>query len=130
MPPHPKDENLRKIRLVGRAKWKRLIGYHRRSIAKTTMFRLKTAFDGKVTSRGLNRQVNELKVQCLVLNRMIQSLSRIACLLLPSRPRKRDRKRVLLFVIQSYIGATTPVKTYIPGAWCKTGLPFRHTQVG
>ncbi|MEO0644952.1 MAG: IS5 family transposase [Cyanobacteria bacterium J06650_10] len=71
-PRHPRDENLRKIRLVGRAKWKRLINYHRRSIAETTMFRFKTAFGGKVSSRKMNRQVNELKVQCLVLNRMIQ----------------------------------------------------------
>ena len=72
MPPHPRDENLRKIRLVGRKKWKRLINYHRRSIAETTMFRLKTAFGGKVSSRKMDRQTNELKVQCLVLNRMIQ----------------------------------------------------------
>ena len=71
-PRHPRDENLRTIRLVGRAKWKRLIGYHRRSLAETTMFRFKAAFGGKVSSRKLNRQVNELKVQCLVLNRMIQ----------------------------------------------------------
>ena len=71
-PRHPRDENLRKIRLVGRAKWIRLIGYHRRSLAETTMFRVKTAFGGKVSSRKMNRQVNEFKVQCLVLNRMIQ----------------------------------------------------------
>lgn len=71
-PRHPRDENLRKIRLVGRAKWKRLINYHRRSLAETTMFRFKTAFGGKVSSRQMERQVNELKVQCLVLNRMIQ----------------------------------------------------------
>lgn len=71
-PRHPRDENLRKIRLVGRAKWKRLIKYHRRSISETTMFRVKTAFGGKVSARKMDRQVNELKVQCLVLNRMIQ----------------------------------------------------------
>ena len=71
-PRHPRDKNLRKSRLVGRAKWKRLINYHRRSLAETTMFRFKTAFGGKVSSRKLKRQVNELKVQCLVLNRMIQ----------------------------------------------------------
>ena len=71
-PPHPRDENLRRIRLVGRAKWKREINYHRRSLAETTMFRHKTAFGGKVSSRKMNRQMNELKVQCLVLNRMIQ----------------------------------------------------------
>jgi hypothetical protein len=71
-PTHPRDENLRRIRLVGRAKWKREIGYHRRSLAETTMFRLKTAFRGKVSSRRMDRQVSEIKVQCLVLNRMIQ----------------------------------------------------------
>lgn len=71
-PRHPRDENLRRIRLVGRAKWKHLVNYHRRSIAETTMFRFKTAFGGKVSSRKMNRQVNELKVQSLVLNRMIQ----------------------------------------------------------
>ena len=71
-PRHPRDENLRRIRLVGRSKWKREIGYHRRSLAETTMFRFKTAFGGKVSSRKMDRQVNELKVQCLVLNRMIQ----------------------------------------------------------
>ena len=72
MPRHQRDENLRKIRLVGRAKWKRLINYHRRSIAETTMFRFKTAFGSTVSSRKMSRQVNELKVQCLVLNRMVQ----------------------------------------------------------
>ena len=71
-PPHPRDENLRRIRLVGRAKWKREINYHRRSLAETCMFRFKTAFGGKVSSRKMDRQENELKVQCLVLNRMIQ----------------------------------------------------------
>lgn len=72
-PRHPRDENLRTIRLVGRAKWKRLIRYHRRSIAETTMFRHKNAFGGRVSSRKMDRQVNELKVQCLVLNGMIQA---------------------------------------------------------
>ena len=71
-PRHPRDKNLRKICLVGRAKWKREMGYHRRSLAETTMYRFKTAFGGKVSSRKLDRQVDELTVQSLVLNRMIQ----------------------------------------------------------
>ena len=33
--PHPRDENLRLIRKHGRAKWKRLVNYHRRSLAET-----------------------------------------------------------------------------------------------
>ncbi len=36
------------------------------------MFRLKTAFGGRVSARKIQRQVNALKVQCLVLNRMTQ----------------------------------------------------------
>lgn len=71
-PKHPRDENLRRIRQVGRDNWKGEIGYHRRSIAETAMFRLKTAFGGKVASREMDRQINELLVQCVVLNQMIQ----------------------------------------------------------
>jgi hypothetical protein len=58
--------------LYGEGEWKRLIGYHRRSIAETTMFPFKTAFGGKVSSRKMNRQMHKLKVQALVLNRLIQ----------------------------------------------------------
>ncbi|WP_371357612.1 transposase [Hydrocoleum sp. CS-953] len=31
-PPHPRDENLRRIRKVGRKKWKRECGYHARIV--------------------------------------------------------------------------------------------------
>ncbi|EDX86957.1 hypothetical protein S7335_4664 [Synechococcus sp. PCC 7335] len=34
--------------------WKKLVGYHRRSLAKTTMFRHKGASDGRVRSRKLD----------------------------------------------------------------------------
>jgi len=37
--PHPRNENLRHIRKHGCQRWKRDSGYHRRSIAETTMFR-------------------------------------------------------------------------------------------
>jgi len=39
-----RDENLRRIRQVGRIKWKQESGYHRRSLAETAVFRLKTIF--------------------------------------------------------------------------------------
>ena len=47
-PPHPRDENLRRIRKVGRQKWKHESGYHRRSLSETTMFRLKVSFGGQL----------------------------------------------------------------------------------
>lgn len=71
-PPHPRDENLRRIRQVGRKRWKEESQYHRRSIAETTMFRLKTIFGGKLRSRQFDNQVVELFLQCAALNRMIQ----------------------------------------------------------
>jgi transposase len=70
--PHPRDENLRYIRKHGRQRWKRDSGYHRRSIAETTMFRLKTIFGGKLRTRTFDHQAVELFIQCVALNRMIQ----------------------------------------------------------
>jgi transposase len=70
-PPHPRDENLRYIRKHGRKKWKRDSNYHRRSLAETTMFRLKAIFGGKLRSRKFENQAVELFAQCAALNRMI-----------------------------------------------------------
>jgi hypothetical protein len=71
-PPHPRDEHLRYIRKHGRKKWERDSNYHRRSLAETTMFRLKAIFGGKLRSRKFDNQAIELFIQCLALNRMIQ----------------------------------------------------------
>jgi Transposase DDE domain len=70
--PHPRDENLRAIRKHGRKRWKRESGYHRRSIAETTMFRLKTIFGGSLSARNFDNQAVELFIKCAALNRMIQ----------------------------------------------------------
>jgi hypothetical protein len=72
VPPHPRDENLRYIRKHGRKKWKRDSGYHRRSIAETTMFRFKTIFGSNLRSRRFDNQAVELLIKCAALNRMIQ----------------------------------------------------------
>jgi hypothetical protein len=69
-PPHPRDENLRRIREIGRKKWKDAIGYHRRSIAENAMFRLKTVFTDKVRSVKLANQRIQLLLRCRALNRM------------------------------------------------------------
>lgn len=67
-----RDENLRRIRQVGRAAWKRESGYHRRSLAETAMFRLKTIFSARVTARGFAGQAAQVLVRCAALNRMTQ----------------------------------------------------------
>jgi len=65
-----RDENLRRIRQVGRAKWKREIGYHRRSLAETAMFRLKTIFGSMLRGRTEAAQDTETLLRLSVLNQM------------------------------------------------------------
>ena len=50
-PPLTRDESLRSIRRTGRAVWKRAIGYHRRNLAETAIFRIKTIFGDRVRAR-------------------------------------------------------------------------------
>jgi len=69
---HNRDDNLRRIRKVGRKVWKQESDYHRRSLAETTMFRFKTIFGGGLSSRDFGNQAVELFIKCAALNRMIQ----------------------------------------------------------
>lgn len=69
-PPLVRDENLRRIRKVGREKWKRESGYHRRSLAETAMFRFKTIFGPYLKARRMPQQETEAMVKCAALNRM------------------------------------------------------------
>jgi IS5 family transposase len=69
-PPLVRDENLRQIRRLGRKKWKRESGYHKRSLAETAVFRFKTIFGSYLQARKLPQQEAEAKVKCAALNRM------------------------------------------------------------
>ncbi|WP_341531517.1 IS5 family transposase (plasmid) [Nostoc sp. UHCC 0302] len=70
--PHPRDENIRRVRQVGSKQWKQESAYHRRSLSETAMFRLKSIFGGKLRRRFFENQAVELLLQCAALNRMIQ----------------------------------------------------------
>jgi Transposase DDE domain len=65
-----RDENLRRIRQVGRKAWKEESGYHRRSLAETAVFRLKTIFGAGVSSRAYGQQATEVGIRCRALNIM------------------------------------------------------------
>jgi hypothetical protein len=67
-----RDENLRRIRQVGRKEWKKEVGYHRRSLAETQMFRLKTIFGERVNARQFEGQATQVLLRCAALNRMTQ----------------------------------------------------------
>lgn len=65
-----RDENLREIRKKGRREWKRESGYHRRSLAETQVFRLKTIFGERVSARSFDGQAAQMLVRCAALNQM------------------------------------------------------------
>ena len=65
-----RDENLRAIRQKGRKQWKQESGYHRRSLAETSMARYKRMVGEKLQARDFARQSTEAFVGVLMLNRM------------------------------------------------------------
>lgn len=67
-----RDENVRGIRRLGRKGWKRASGYHRRSLAETTIYRIKTIFGDRLQARRTERQAGELRIRCMALNRMTE----------------------------------------------------------
>lgn len=71
-PPLPRDEAIRYIRRHGRAKWKRVHGYHVRSLVETALFRFKQLIGRVLRSRDLPRQRTEARLGCQILNRMTQ----------------------------------------------------------
>jgi DDE family transposase len=70
--PLPRDEAIRGIRRQGRKAWKEEIGYHRRSLAETAMYRLKTSCGGQLKNRELKNQAAEVRLRCKLLNKFIQ----------------------------------------------------------
>ena len=68
--PHPRNEILENIKIFGRAGWKHLIGYHRRSLAETAMFRYKTIFGEEMKARGEKNQKTEVRIKARCLNKM------------------------------------------------------------
>lgn len=55
---------------AARALWKKLIGYHRRSLVETTMYRLKQILGGNLKSRCDANHAVEVQCKCITLNRM------------------------------------------------------------
>lgn len=70
--PLVRDESLRAIRRSGRTAWKTEIGYHRRSLAETAMYRIKTIFGGTLKNRLLPNQRAEARLRCRILNKFNQ----------------------------------------------------------
>ncbi len=69
--PLVRDESLRQIRRDGRKAWKESIGYHRRSLAETAMYRIKASFGDRLKNRKTPNQATEVAIRCKLLNRFV-----------------------------------------------------------
>lgn len=67
--PLPRDEAIRAIRRSGRKSWKESIGYHRRSLAETAMYRMKCCFGDRLKNRAFPNQQTESRIRSKILNR-------------------------------------------------------------
>jgi len=71
----PRDRAINRINELGaegRAKWKKEIGYYRRSLAETFMFRYKTIVGDRLSARKWQTQVTEVKIKLDAINRMTE----------------------------------------------------------
>ncbi|MGJ0484412.1 MAG: IS5 family transposase [Methylomicrobium sp.] len=68
--PHPRTVTLRACQEKGEAEWKRISGYHRRSLAETTMFRIKALFSQQLKNRTFAAQQAETYLRVGALNKM------------------------------------------------------------
>lgn len=68
----PRDQNLRRMRQIGRKQWKVEAGYHQRSLVETAVFRFKIIFGNTLSTRTLPRQITEARIKAAALNRMTQ----------------------------------------------------------
>src|SRR5215203_2949449 len=68
--PSQRDQHIRMIRDKGRLGWQKAVGYGRRSLGETAVFRYKTIIGRGLRARTLPSQKTEARVACSVLNRM------------------------------------------------------------
>jgi hypothetical protein len=68
----PRDGHIHLIQEKGRRGWQRAVGYGRRSLVETAMFRYKTLIGPRLRARTLATQQGEARIACSVLNRMTQ----------------------------------------------------------
>jgi Transposase DDE domain len=67
-----RDKAIEGVRALGRKKWKESVGYHKRSLAETGMFRVKTILGDKLSTRKFENQKVEAAIWCKIINQMTQ----------------------------------------------------------
>jgi hypothetical protein len=67
-----RDRTVRRIRKVGRRRWKKESGYHRQARVENTFFRYKSIIGDRLRARHPKSQEAEALIACNILNRMFE----------------------------------------------------------
>ncbi len=67
---HPRHDAVLMMHKEGLAHWKKISGYHRRSLAETAMYRFKLLLTGKISLRNYNGQVREVMAYVKAINKL------------------------------------------------------------
>ena len=70
--PSLRDQHLQVMQEKGRRAWQKTVGYGKRSLVETAMFRYKTLISPALRARQFAAQQVEVRVACSVINRMTQ----------------------------------------------------------
>jgi hypothetical protein len=70
--PNLRDQHIQTVQEKGRRGWERAVGYGKRSLVETAMFRYKTLIGHTLRARTLPAQKTEARVACSVMNRMTE----------------------------------------------------------
>jgi hypothetical protein len=66
--PLPRDQAIREMRRRGRRAWKQRVGYHRRSLSETAMYRMKCCFGDMLKNHNIQNQRTETRLRSKILN--------------------------------------------------------------
>jgi IS5 family transposase len=65
-----RDRTIKRMRKIGRRRWKKEVGYHRQARVENAFFRYKSIIGGSLRARSSGGRVTEAVIACNVLNQM------------------------------------------------------------
>ena len=67
-----RDRTIKRVKKIGRRKWKKESGYHRQRTVENAFFRYKSVLGDRLRARTSGAQETEAVIACNVLNRMFE----------------------------------------------------------
>ena len=67
-----RDRTIKKVKKIGRRRWKKESGYHRQARVEGTFFRYKSIIGDRLRARHSKAQKTEALIACNILNRMTE----------------------------------------------------------